>query len=346
MTFTLLLTCVGGELAPHVIRTLKHGGRRPVRVVGVDISANATGRHFVDRFTTVPRGTDPAYVEAIARLVAEEGVNLVLPTSDEEALALSAARSAIETGACHLACADAATLQLVSNKADAYDRFAELGLPTPDWMRATTLDELADSVKSFVRRRSEAVVKPASDRGGRGVCVIRADLQGGHALQGGRELHMDLATFLDRHLGGFATRLPAVVMQRLVEPVYDIDMLAWRGRPIHVVPRRRVESAMPNEGHVFIEDATLSSLGRRLVEKLELSWLYDCDVMYDADAKPCILEINPRPSGSIGSTITAGVPLLDDLIALSLGEEVPPASSPVGQVVIPYKALARAATKV
>jgi len=341
MTFTLLLTCVGGELAPHLIRTLKKNGRRPVRIVGVDMSPRAVGRHFVDRFAVSPRGTDPGYPEAIARIAEEERVDLVLPTSDEEALALSAARNRIEVGGRLLACAEAETLRLVSDKADAYDRLAALGLPTPDWRRARTLDELSSALDDLLARRGEAVVKPASDRGGRGVCVIRADVRGVEALQGGRELHMDAETFRHDHLAGFAGRLPTVVMQRLVEPVYDIDMLAWEGRPVHVVPRRRVESALPNEGHVFVDNPDLVALGRRLIDGLRLSWLYDCDVMYDASGAPCILEINPRPSGSIASTITAGVPLLDDLISLALGEPVRAAPLPVGQVVIPYKAIAR-----
>ncbi|MCH8815936.1 MAG: hypothetical protein IH957_12765, partial [Chloroflexi bacterium] len=96
MSFTLLLTCVGGELAPQVIRYLKSSRRHDVKVIGVDADENAAGRHFADAFAVVPRGTDPQYVEAIAELAAKHGADLVLPTSDEEALAMSQSRDALE----------------------------------------------------------------------------------------------------------------------------------------------------------------------------------------------------------------------------------------------------------
>ena len=35
MTFTLLLTCVGGELSPQVIRSVKASRRHDVKVIGL-----------------------------------------------------------------------------------------------------------------------------------------------------------------------------------------------------------------------------------------------------------------------------------------------------------------------
>lgn len=340
MSFTLLLTCVGGELAPQVIRSLKSSRRHDIKVIGVDADENAAGRHFADVFAVVPRGDDPHYVEAVAELALRHSADLVLPTSDEEALALSMSRAAIEEAGCRVACADAEILRLIANKATCYERLAELGLPVPEWELVDDLDALAEAVDALYARRGAAVVKPAGERGGRGVCVIGPVAQDSRPGEGGRERHMDLQSFHRDYLAGFASMMPAVVMQRLEVPVHDIDMLAWNGKPIRVVPRRRVDSALPNEGHTIVGNDDLIDLGRRLIEGFGLTWLYDCDVMYDADGTPGILEINPRPSGSIAATIAAGVPLLDDLISLAKGEPVPDVPLPVGRVVVPYKSLA------
>lgn len=340
MTFTILLTCIGGELQPHVTRMLKSSPRHDVRVVGVDVRDDVPGRHFVDVFATVPRGADPGYPAAIAELVRRHQVDLVLPTSDEEALALSANRDVVEAAGAQLACAEAWIIRAVSDKAAAYAKLKELGVPVPDFRTATSLDQLDTAVAEMTDKHGDIVVKPAQARGGRGVCVVRADLTGIHPYDGGRELHMDLDSFRTTQLAEFANQLPAVVMPRLVEPVYDIDMLAWQGRPVRVVPRRRVDSALPNEGHTIVGNPELIALGTRLIEALGLSWLYDCDVMYDRHGQPMILEINPRPSGSIAATITAGIPLLDDLIALAKGEPVAEMPLPIGRKVVPFKALA------
>ena len=329
MTFTLLLTCVGGELSPQVIRSVKASRRHDVKVIGVDTRPDAAGRHFVDHFATVPPGTNSRYVDMIGELAAKHNVDLILPTSDEEAVALSSARQRLETGGCRLACAAAAIVKAVSNKAEAYTLFASLGLPVPAWESACSLEELEGAVEAMITSCGEAVVKPAGSRGGRGVCVIRSDVRGARPYEDGHQ-----------HLLESAGQLPAVVMRRLVEPVYDIDMLAWEGRPVRVVPRRRIDSALPTEGHTIVGNPDLVQLGTELIKALGLTWLYDCDIMYDRDGRPGILEVNPRPSGSIAVTIAAGVPLIDDLISLAKGEPVPEVELPVGRVVIPFKSVA------
>jgi carbamoyl-phosphate synthase large subunit len=340
MSYTILITCVGGELAPHLIKLAQNSGRHKLRIVGTDASADAAGRHFADKFVQVPFGTDDNYIERIAEIAAIESVDLILPTSDEEALALSKNRSTVEASGAMLACTDAETLLTVSNKADCYRALSQFGMSVPFWREAKSVEELRDVVSDAVREYTELVVKPAAERGGRGVCVIRDDLVGEHLYQGGREVHLDLETFLKTRVQTFSDHFPAIVMRRLVEPVYDVDMLAWQGTPLRVVPRRRVDSALPNEGHTIVGNKDLISLGTDLIENFKLSWLYDCDVMYDEDGTPCILEINPRPSGSVAATITAGVPLLDDLVSLAKGEPLPEVEVPVGRVVVPYKAIA------
>ena len=103
--------------------------------------------------------------------------------------------------------------------------------------------------------------------------------------------------------------------------------------------RKRVNSALPNEGHIIVDDNSLYELGRKLIECFSLNWLYDCDVMFGEDEKPYVLEINPRPSGSFVTSICAGVPLLDDLVSLAKGDNLTEIQTPFGQVIVPYKTL-------
>ena len=341
MTFTLLMTCVGGELSPQIIQYIKSSNRHDVRVIGVDASPEAGGRHFADIFETVPRGTDPHYVDAIADLAERHHANMILPTSDEEAVALATFRDKLETADCLLACSSAEVLTTVSNKADCYRRLEELGIRSPAWTEVHDKDALAAAVTDFAARLGDIVAKPASERGGRGVCVIRGDISEAVPYAGGREVHMDLPTFMSDYLGTYSGSYPVIVMERLVEPVFDVDMLAHEGRPVRVVPRRRVDSALPNEGHQIVDNQDLIDLCKDIIAGFNLSWLYDCDVMYDSKGNPIVLEINPRPSGSVSVCIEAGVPLIDDLISIAKGQTVPEITVPVGKTVIPYKALAK-----
>ena len=116
-------------------------------------------------------------------------------------------------------------------------------------------------------------------------------------------------------LGG--GKFPVVVMQRLCEPVHDIDMVSLNGKVIQTLPRRRVHSAAPNEGHVVTPDQKLIELAEIVIRNFKLSWLQDIDAMYDDNGTPYILEINPRPSGSFAVSIAAGVPLIDEIVSIA-----------------------------
>lgn len=128
-------------------------------------------------------------------------------------------------------------------------------------------------------------------------------------------------------------------MNKLKEPVYDLDMLAWKGKPLRIIPRKRFNSAVPNDGHIIVNDRKLIELGKKIISKFELSWLYDCDIMYDKNNVPQILEINPRPSGSVVVSICAGVPFVRDLLFLSKGLKINKINLPFNKRIIPYKNL-------
>ncbi len=205
---------------------------------------------------------------------------------------------------------------------------------------AATGTSIATAVRAVVAASDGAVVKPARSRGGRNIFVVRADVAGERPANYGRETHLDLATFLDRHLAAAAALAPVVVMERLFEPVYDVDILAWQGAARRVVPRRRHNpGGVPFEGNDVVADERLIALGRRTAAAIGLDWLYDLDIMTDAHGNPTLLEVNIRPSGSMPVSLLAGVPLIDDLVSLAKGEALPdmPAISP--QMILPYVAL-------
>lgn len=337
--FRVMLTCVGGEMGPQIIGQLKNSERHNIRVIGVDANPEAIGRHFSDEFAQVPRAEADNFVDVMEELCQRLEPDLVLPGADIEALRLSRERQRIERGGRRLACSDAATIETFTSKARTYAALESLGVATPDWSEVNDIPSLRSSLDDILSRHGEAVVKPASGRGGRGVFVVRPGAKTIESYQGGREMHLSQETLLRDKLEELADTFPLIVMQRLVEPVFDLDLLGDRGSVVRIGPRRRVVSSAPNEGHIVVDAPMLIDLGTKIVEGFKLTWLYDCDVMLDASGEPMVLEINPRPSGSASFMVAAGLPLFDDLVSLAKGEPIPPVDLPVGRVVIPYKGL-------
>ena len=100
------------------------------------------------------------------------------------------------------------------------------------------------------------------------------------------------------------------------KPIYDIDILARDGKLIRSLVRRRLNPKVPNEGHIIEKFDELYSIANKLVQVLKLSWLYDCDFMLNKAGQPKLLEINPRPSGSLAVSLAAGVNFIEDIIAI------------------------------
>jgi biotin carboxylase len=334
MTNRMLVTAAGGALAPLNIRLLRRA-HRGVWVLGVDTRGDALGRHFADAFASVPPGDDPGYVDAVLELIARHRLDLVQPWSDEEALALAASRDRIEGLGAKLACAPLSTLQLMRDKFATYELLAKSGIAMPSYVKVDTPEALGAAVDHFARQFGEFAVKPISARGNRGTVVVRRDIQGARPYMGSRELHMDCPTFVRDHLA--STPTPAIVMERLFAPAYDIDVLAIEGKMLRAMPRRRINPAgVPFTGSTLCPTAELLDLAERITSALKLSWLYDYDVMTNAKGEPVPIEINPRPSGSIAAAIIAGVPFYDDLLALANGEAIADVTLPGETTVIPY----------
>ena len=50
--------------------------------------------------------------------------------------------------------------------------------------------------------------------------------------------------------------------------------------------------------------------------------MYDCDVMFDKNKQPIVIEINPRQSGSVAISLAAGHKLYENLIRVVLGKKI------------------------
>ena len=155
----------------------------------------------------------------------------------------------------------------------------------------------------------------------RGTVVVRRDATREIPYFGSRERHMDRATFDAEVRDRIADDLPVMVMERLMPPAYDIDVLARGGSVLRAMPRRRLNPAgVPFTGGVLAPSDALMALADAVTAALDLDWLYDYDIMTAADGDPVVIELNPRPSGSIAAAILAGVPFYDDLLSLALDE--------------------------
>ncbi len=340
MPYTIMLTSVGVEMAADMIMRLRESAVHDVRLIAVDRRTDVNARHFADVFACVDSWDPETFARAVADLADAHHADMVLPLVDGDVLALAPHRALFEERGCLLACNRVEIVDVLANKLRAYELFTRVGLSVPDWRAANDREHLVTAVEQMFGLYGEVVVKPASAQSSRGVSVIRNAIHGAQEYLGSREVHMDYDTFMTRFVDVCDSLFPVVVMKCLREPVHDLDVLAWNGEARRVVPRRRRNIALPNEGHEIVDSPILRDLGRDVARSLGLSCLVDCDVMFDEAGTPCLLEINPRPSLSAVVSMAAGVPLMDDLISLARGMVLPTLPDPKASLMVPYRTMA------
>ncbi len=336
---SIIITCIGGGLSYEFIELLKSSKRYEYSIVGVDTSESAVARHICDAFEKVPNGADSSYAEHMHQICKKHGIDLIFPCSDAEALALARYRKAFDDEGIVVACNDYETLLTISDKAKTYRKLEDMGFGTPLWCQTFSHKKIREQISELTSRKKSAVVKLPDARGSRGIFVLDDKVEGETFYNNTREIHANPTFFLNDILPTLNPEDGYIVMERLLEPVCDLDVLAWHGEVVHSVSRRRLDSASPNNGHVVEQNVEVMKLAKNIVQKMDLSWIFDVDYMFASDGSPVILEINPRASGSVAVPIAAGVPLFDDMLSLVFGENIEEIKYPEQMVVYPVKSL-------
>lgn len=333
----LLMTCVGGQLSPWLLQSLKRSQHLRFRTIGVDSRDDALGRNFADSFHRVPPGDADGYAEQMLELCRREKVDVLFPTSDEEALTLASHAATFAADGIKVSCPPAGMAGLMRNKADMYDHLAGSGLALPEYHRVGSSEELRDAALALGYPERDFVLKPTVGRGGRGVWTISRRLPTMRERNQGLAIDaLDLDAYLASE--GNEAFQELIAMPLLPGAMYDVDVLAdAQGSPSYLVPRRRYHvRTTPFRGCWIDRNEAVLDLARRTQEILRLPNLFDYDIILDAKDQPWLLEVNPRMSASVAVTVLNGVNLLEYTALMLLGRAVPQVEIPWGRGGKPY----------
>ncbi|MGH3000345.1 MAG: hypothetical protein ACRDNM_13700, partial [Gaiellaceae bacterium] len=220
---TILITAAGAPGAAALIRGLRENGERDVRLIGVDLSERAIGKHLCDAFHLVPPGSDLGYADAVLDLVEREGVDVVLPQSSFDLPGLAAARGRFPVPVLVSA---PETVRRSNDKAETYSLLQRIGVPTIEFRRVAGAREVEIAARELGYPGRPVCFKPVFSSGSRGFRILDPTVDRAHQLlherpgsvsmrleealellpeQGGTELLvMELATGGERTIDGIA----------------------------------------------------------------------------------------------------------------------------------------------
>jgi len=319
VTFNLLITSAGGYWAKNLFLLIKEKTiYKSLKLHAVNKKKIKNIQKYLDSFYIVPSPKNKNYIKKILNIIKKESINLIIPGSDEEAEILSKEKNKIKYYGSNLACVDYKDLKCFKDKLSTYKKLDKFKIRKPIWKQANNFKQLYKTISEFLIRDLEIVIKPVFSRGGRDVTVIRKKFKKRVSYNFGREVHVSNKDFLKNEFKKYKKKFPVIVMEKLYEPSYDVDLLSWKGKVIKYVSRRRIGSQGVNGNIIQKNNKMFFSYTKKIAKIFNLSWLYDCDIMLDRFSKPVLIELNPRISGSLYASLAAGVNLIDDLISFSI----------------------------
>ncbi len=293
MTTRVLVTGAGGPAGVAVIRSLLR--RDDLEVFAADMDGWASGIYLVpaERRRLVPPGRDVDFVPAIGRMVAEDGIDLVISTVDVELVALAGRREEIAPGV--LAAPPKETLDVALDKLALSERCAPTGL--------TPRTVLAGPDAAAIDWEYPVFAKPRQGAGSRGVRLVP-----------------DRAA-----LDALPTDEGLIVQDFLPGEEYSVDVIAdAEGNVVAAVPRTRarVDSGVAIAGRT-VHDPELENAAASISRAIGLIGVANVQLRRDRAGRAVLLEVNPRFPGALPLTIAAGVDIPSLVADLFLGRAIP-----------------------
>jgi carbamoyl-phosphate synthase large subunit len=286
MSRTVLIPGAGGAAAVSAIKSLRIA-EFDGRIVTTDADPLSAGFYLADAFRVVPKAKDPQFYTEVKRLIEQERIDVILPTSGFDIYEFARHKQELESAGVVVAMSDLDAMTICADKWEFY-------LKTHG---AFPLPETSRDLGGW--KRFPCFVKPVFGKGSRNAyrCDTAAEL-GFHAS----------------HLRDL------IVQEYLPGEEYTVDVLSdLSGTPLLAVPRIRLETkdGISSKGRV-VRDPEMERLCLEISSHLGLKGPTCMQLKRDDDGRLKFLEINPRIGGGSIFTTLAGVnipKLLLDLIA-------------------------------
>jgi carbamoyl-phosphate synthase large subunit len=285
----VLFTCAGQRV--DIIGAFRQAG---ALTVATDANPLAPALYHADHHALVPKIEEESYLPALRELVDRHGVDLIVPLTDLDQVALARARD--ELGAL-LLLPDAEIVERLEDKYLAYLLFEERGIASPPtWLPNGVPDDAEFPL----------LVKARHGFGSRHIYRAADRAQLGFFL-------------------GY-TPVDSIVQTCLGGEEFSVDVFCdFDGRCLNAIPRTMIESKGGESiKGMTIRDEALIELARDVAEKLQLVGPANIQCFREADGSHLLTDINPRFGGGFPLPLAAGGRYPELALALARGERPEP----------------------
>lgn len=334
---TVLLTSVGTDSFPAVMRALKSITERDIRLIGVDIRATASGLYLADRGYLVPPRSQPEQLlQRLDEICAAEHVQLLYPFSTEDQEFFASVKERFTAKGIGVIVSPLTSVQTANDKLQLYEFAHTHGVPCPTFRSVRNWEEFQQAAHSLGFPEHPFVLKLNRGSGAQGFKVIYPALD---PCQRMLDRDNRIVTFQEiEHWLKAIEHWPLLhLAEYLPGEEYSVDILCDCGEILSVVTRLRLSTFYGLALHAqVVEELDVQDIACKLVKKLGLCFVVNIQIRRGSDGTPKLIEINPRIPGTIGLTLASGVNMPYLALKMGLGESFKVPQPRMGMTVLRY----------
>jgi carbamoyl-phosphate synthase large subunit len=199
-------------------------------------------------------------------------------------------------------------------------------ISVPEFYLVSDSKKVKEAVKILGYPEKKVIFKPRRSTCAKGLWIIDADA---NLIQKYPAQRLTLSALLSliRDVKASGKNIPDyIVMQYLEGDDYSIDVLAYHGSTIAIIPRKRIHTVEGiSQFCEFVDNDEVNIIVKEVIKKFNLHLNVNIQLRYSEliGGNPMIYEINPRISGSIVTNNGIGINLLYYGILLALNKKIP-----------------------
>ena len=320
---TILVSTASSIIFPGIADLLRQNKLFNIRVIGMDADEKGGKAGWCDAFYQVPMGSEQEqYIAAVLEICDREEVDLILPISDEECLALSKYMETFVSRNVQVMVNDFKTTALALQKDRALHFLEQKGIDVPSWMRPNSIEKTAAGLEMLGYPDEQVVVKPITARGSRGFWIINEQFDKLQYLKGRERIYLT-KSWLMEILEEAAEFPELILMEYLPGESYSIDILAEDGSMLACMPHKRLGHRWGRLDHAKISPKrTLTEMCAEIVKAFQFDNLVNIELGISKEGNSLLIEINPRASATLALNAYTGIDLMHYAIAMKMGEEI------------------------
>lgn len=292
-----------------------------IRTIGVDVNSDVVGRFMVDAFYEVPPPESAAYLPAMLEVCRCEAVDLILPQTTREIVALSNFQEEFRQRGIPVAVSSERAINIANSKLHVLQAFEAIGLPFPAYVLARSEDELICACERLGYPGNRVVVKPPVSNGMRGLRILTENPWTTDRFLAEKPDGAEISLFeLLRILRNGLSWPELLVTEYLSGPEYSVDAFAG-ARAAIALPRLRktIRSGISFANVMeFRQDVAHATL--RAAAHIGLQYAFGFQFKLDSRSQPKVLECNPRVQGTMVASVFSGVNVIWLAVKEALGE--------------------------